>query len=268
MKTTVTFLTMLITMNVALYAQSFLVLNFEDEDETSETILHLHTEDFQTDPAYTRNTYELNPDKTGVNKTSRCASFSGYNSDNEWWYGFDIVLRDSVFLPAGKNFYVHALQMTNNTGVDTNRGLLSFTSGWAEVGNKWDLISDVWADYVFPIAGGAANIKELRFMFNHKAAGQITYIDEIVISDDSVSRTAVTGYGVVKANTKDLIVYSTEKTINVISSSENFNIEVYTVLGQLIFSRKINGNQINIPVNETGIYLVRSNQFSKRVFVK
>lgn len=62
--TTISVLAILLAMSALVSAQnSITVLNFEDEDETAEIIDHLHTEDWQTNPAYTRNTFALNPKK-------------------------------------------------------------------------------------------------------------------------------------------------------------------------------------------------------------
>jgi hypothetical protein len=269
MKTkTITLLAMLFALNFGLFAQVN-VLDFEDEDATSATIGDLHTGDWQTNTAYTRNTYALNPDKTGVDQTNRCATFSGYNSDGEWWYGMDIVLATPITLTSDMT-YLHAEMMTNNTSVDTNRGLLlrSSAGGGTDLKETWQYITDTWADYVFPIPSGAADLMELRFMFNHKTAGEITYLDEILINNDPNPRTLSTGFGSIKSNNSQIKVYSGEKSINVISSLTNTNVEVYNLLGKRVFSQNISGNQITIPVNETGIYLVRCNQCSKKVCVK
>lgn len=126
------------------------ILNFEDEDETNEIIAHLHTHDWQTNPAYTRDLFTLNPNKTGVNQTAKCASFSGYYSNNEWWYGLDIVLKKPVILTPEMKF-VHAAIMTNRTDLDLNRGLILLNSSGGSIVENWQYVSSEWEDYVFPI---------------------------------------------------------------------------------------------------------------------
>jgi len=45
--------------------------------------------------------FALNPKKDGINTTERCATFSGYNSGDEWWgMVVDIVLKTPYFINA------------------------------------------------------------------------------------------------------------------------------------------------------------------------
>lgn len=245
------------------------ILNFEDEDETAMTIADLHTSDWQTNTNYTRNTYTLNPQKTGVDQTDRCASFSGYNSDNEWWYGFDIVLANAIPLTSNLT-YLHAAMMTNNTNVDTNRGLLlrSSDGGGTDLKETWVPITDHWADYVFPIPSGATDIYELRFMFNHKISGEITYLDEIVINNDPNPRTLIsTGINVPKSN-PNIKVYSVAKNIMINSYVQSNNVEVFDMQGKRIFNQSLQNDYISVPVAYSGIYLVRINNSSYKVVVR
>lgn len=246
-------------------AQTVTVLNFEDEDETFDIIDHLHTDDWQTNTAYTRNTFAINPNKTGVNSSNRCASFSGYHSGNEWWYGLDIVLKNSIPLTPQLK-YVHAMMMTNNTDTDINRGLLLLNSDGGSIVEKWVAISGEWADYVFPIPDGAVEIRELRFMFNHQM-NVITYLDEIIINNDPTPRIGLTSTTNVLVN-KDFITYAEDRTIQIVSSAKNLNIEVYSVLGKLIYTGQASGDKIQIPVNEKGLYLVKGNQFTEKILVR
>lgn len=246
-------------------AQTVTVLDFEDEDETFDIIDHLHTDDWQTNTAYTRNTFAINPNKTGVNSSNRCASFSGYNSGNEWWYGLDIVLKNSIPLTPQLK-YVHAMMMTNNTDTDINRGLLLLNSDGGSIVEKWVAISGEWVDYVFPIPDGAVEIRELRFMFNHQM-DVITYLDEIIINNDPTPRIGLTSTTNVLVN-KDFITYAEDRTIQIVSSAKNLNIEVYSVLGKLIYTGQASGDKIQIPVNEKGLYLVKGNQFTEKILVR
>lgn len=246
-------------------AQTVTVLNFEDEDETSAIIDHMHTDDWQTNPAYTRNTFALNPNKTGINTSERCASFSGYNSGNEWWYGLDFVLTDSIPLKSDLK-YVHAMLMTNNTETDVNRGLYLLNSGGGELAQVWKAITGEWVDYVFPIPDGAVEIRELRFTLNHQAA-VTTYVDEIIINNDPNPRTGLSATKNVFAN-KDFMTYAEDMTIQVVASAKNLNVEVYSVLGKLIYNGQASGDKIQIPVKEKGLYLVKGNQFTEKILVK
>jgi hypothetical protein len=257
-----------ILMSIGLFAQGT-IMDFEDEDSTWAMIETLHLDDWQTNPAYSRNFFDLNPDATGMNKTGRCASFSGYNSDDEWWYGFDIVLNDSIVLTEDV-MYVHAAMMTTNTVADVNRGLLLFNYEWVGIGETWLPITDEWADYVFPITVSAENIKELRFCLNHKA-DMTTYLDEIAVNTDSEPRTLLsmpTSINDGKAFSKSFKVYTNgENQIKVVSSTFNFEVEVYNLMGILVFEQIISGNEVTIPLYEKGIYIVRSNNFSEKVLV-
>ena len=246
-------------------AQTVTVLNFEDEDETYDIIDHLHTDDWQTNPAYTRNTFAINPNKTGVNSSDRCASFAGYNSGGEWWYGLDIVLTDSIPLTPQLK-YVHAMMMTSNTGTDVNKGLLLLNSGGGSIVEKWTSITGEWADYVFPIPDGAVEIREFRFMFNHQM-DVITYLDELIINNDPTPRVGLSATKNVLAN-KDFMTYAEDMTIQIMSSAKNLNVEVYSVLGKLIYAGQTSGDKIEIPVNEKGLYLVKGNQFTEKILVK
>lgn len=268
MKTiTISVLAMLFAISSAsVTAQTVTVLNFEDEDETFDIIDHLHTDDWQTNPAYTRNTFALNPSKTGVNTSNRCASFSGYNSGGEWWYGLDIVLKNSIPLNS-QTKYVHAMMMTNNTDTDVNRGLLLLNPEGGQIAEKWTAITGEWADYVFPIPDGAVEIKEFRFMFNHQM-NIITYLDEIIINNDPTPRTALTSVTRNVYENKDFIAYADDMTIQVVSSAKNLNVEVYSVLGKLIYNSQASGEKIQIPVIEKGLYLVKGNQFTEKILVK
>jgi hypothetical protein len=266
--TTIPVLAILLAMSALISAQnSVTVLNFEDEDETFEIIDHLHTEDWQTNPAYTRNTFALNPKKTGINTTERCATFSGYNSGNEWWYGFDIVLKTPISLTPELK-YVHAMLMTNNSQVDTNRGLLLLNAEGGEVGQQFwgNFVTEEWVDFVFPIPDGAMVIGEFRFMFNHQA-DIITYLDEIVIDNNPEPRTGTSSIKNFKAN-NDFTAYPKDMSIMVITENENVNIEVYSLLGKLVYSQKASGNQVEIPVAEKGLYLVKGNQSTEKVLIK
>jgi hypothetical protein len=256
-----------LVMSVCLFAQGT-IMNFENEDATWSMIENLHLEDWQTNPAYTRNLFELNPDTNGINKTERCASFSGYSSDNEWWYGFDIVLKDSIPL-TGDVMYVHAALMTTNTVADVNRGLLIFNSIWGGLGETWLPITDQWADYVFPITPGAENVKELRFCLNHKA-NITTYLDEIAINEDPEPRTSLlmsTAINESKISSKPFKVYTFENQIKVISSTLNFDVEVYDLMGRLIISQQNSGNEATIFLQEKGIYIVKINKFAEKVMI-
>lgn len=245
------------------------ILNFEDEDETALTIADLHTNDWQTNKNYIRNTYAINPQKTGINLTDRCASFTGYNSDGEWWYGMDIVLANAITLTPEMK-YVHAAMMTNNTTVDTNRGLLlrSSAGGGADLKETWVAITDQWKDYVFPIPDGSSDIWELRFMFNHKIAGEITYLDEIVINNDPNPRTLIST-GINAPESKQInSVISIAKTIYIKSNVDYNNIEIFDMQGKCVFNKTLNSNQISIPITNQGIYLVYLNGKSYKIAVK
>lgn len=248
-------------------AQTVTVLNFEDEDETSEIIDHLHTDDWQTDLAYTRNTFALNPNKTGINTSDRCASFAGYSSDSFWWYGFDIVLTDSIPLTAELK-YVHAMMMTNDTSVDTNRGLLLLTSNGGEIAQKWgNYVTGEWADYVFPIPAGTTNIGELRFMFNHKTDGQITYLDEIVVNNDPNPRTILAGNDNVQ-KTNGFYVYSADRKIIIMLETNSLLLEIYNLMGHQIFSGIIHESETSIPVINSGVYLVKGDKTIQKLMVQ
>lgn len=166
---------------------NYWTMDFENDTTTYSLIDQLHL-DFQTNPAYTRNLFAENPDLSGINKSSRCFSFSGYNSDNEWWYGLDMVLKNDIQLPTGPK-YVHALMKSSNSDVDMNKGCLLFNSSWNSLGESWNLINSEWKDYVYPINNDAKSIKEMRFMLNHKINNQITYLDDIIISNSPIPRT-------------------------------------------------------------------------------
>jgi aryl-phospho-beta-D-glucosidase BglC (GH1 family) len=259
---------------------SVALIDFENENETWGIIDNLHTTDWQTDPAYTRDVYASNPGKTKLNQTERCASFSGYSSLDDTWYGLDIVLKNPVSLTTGTK-YVHAMMKTNNTNVDLNRGLIIVNSAWTESVELWQPITSEWSDYVFQVPIGFTDIKELRFMLNHRVSGEITYLDEIVVNNNPYPIIDIIGFKnninniiglsndnlTIKEIDKGIIVYSGRKVINVISPSDNFDVKVYNILGILIFSKSISGNQITIPINENGIYIVSSKQFVKKVWV-
>lgn len=235
-------------------ANEVLILNFEDEDETNEIIAHLHTHDWQTNPAYTRDLFTLNSNKTGVNQTARCASFSGYYSNNEWWYGLDIVLKKPVILTPEMKF-VHAAIMTNRTDSDLNRGLILLNSSGGSIVENWQSVSSEWRDYVFPIPETATEIKEFRFMFNHQKAGQITYLDEIIISNDPKPRSLITGtLNIVKEKT--LTAYVIGKNINIFTPLTKSTINIYDVMGKKIFSEFTDGKKKSILVKTPGVYLI------------
>ena len=258
--------------SVGLFAQPGTVLNFEDEYVTDSLIYHLHTEDWQTDPAYTRDLFANNPDTTGMNKTLKCASFSGFSSAENWWYGLDIVLNDSIVLNE-ETLYLHATLMTSTDQYDTNRGLLMGNSVDAESDQTWYYITTEWADYVYPMQEGWTDVDEFRFMFNHQA-NLITYLDELYIDNDSVPRTLITQDQTtsIRSNIKIIPlpfkVYSTgDNQIKVESLSENLEIEIFNVTGQLVFRKKILGNEVTIRVREKGLYIVRGNRISQKVMV-
>lgn len=242
------------------------LLNFEDEDETNDMISHLHTSDWQTNPAYVRNLFTINPDQSGINTTERCASFAGYNSGNEWWYGLDIVLRTPVQLTDNMKF-VHAAIMTNNTSVDVNRGLILLNSGGAEMVQTWHPVSGEWADYVFPIPSGATNIGELRFMFNHKAGGQITYLDEVVINNDPNPRTILAGNDNV-GEAKEFYVYAADRNIKIVSNTNSLPVKIYNLMGQQIFSGIMHEHETEVPVINPEIYLVKGHKTVQKVMVQ
>ena len=265
---TFTFLGFLL-IGVGLFAQPGTILNFEDEYVTDSLIATMHTDDWQTDPAYTRDLFCDNPDTTGINKTYKCASFSGYSSDDDWWYGLDFVSADSF--PVNDTQYLHFAMMTTDLTYDVNRGVLIIDTAWTELANIWFPVTDQWADYVFKIPDGAKNIKELRFMLNHK--GNITtYLDEIAVTNDSVPRTILemdtTTTSVYDLKiTKPFKIYTREKQIRVVSTTTNFDIEVYNICGSLIFRKNVSGNEITIPVKKSGLYIVRSKGISQKVIV-
>jgi hypothetical protein len=253
-------------------------INFENETETWSIIDHLHL-DWQTNQAYTRNLYAANPDQGGLNKSAKCASFSGYYSDNEWWYGLDIVLKQSK--PVSYGQYIHVMMKTNNTSVDVNRGLMLLNSNGTTLNETWKLISDEWVDYVFPVPYGATEIRELRFMLNHKASGQVTYLDEIIINTDPNPRTTSVYYGMKRkhdsfsesdylkkdSELQSFIVYGFEKSINILSPVVGFELEVYNIAGKLVYNKLVMENHIMIPVDESGVYLIKSNNIIKKVLV-
>jgi hypothetical protein len=244
----------------------YMVLNFEDEIATNEIIAHLHTHDWQTNPAYTRDLFALNPNKTGVNQTARCASFSGYYSGNEWWYGLDIVLKNPIQLSTNMK-YIHAVLMTNRTDVDTNRGLLILNSQGLEVSQTWFPVSDKWVDYVFPIPEGTTDISEFRFMFNHQASGLVTYLDEIVISNDPNPRQLITGSSDILDLKRYFTVFSKDRNISIKSNNDNFSVRMYNLRGSLIFNQLVSGNFVNVPVQESGLYLVKCNSEVVKIHV-
>lgn len=217
------------------------ILNFEDEDETNEIIAHLHTHDWQTNPAYTRDLFTLNPNKTGVNQTAKCASFSGYYSNNEWWYGLDIVLKKPVILTPEMKF-VHAAIMTNRTDLDLNRGLILLNSSGGSIVENWQYVSSEWEDYVFPIPETATEIQEFRFMFNHKKTGQITYLDEITISNDPKPRSLITET-LNPVKEKTLSAYVNGKIISIYTPLTKSIINVYDIMGKRIFSEFADGKK-------------------------
>lgn len=252
-------------------------LDFENETTTWNIVDHLHL-DWQTNQAYSRNLYAQNPEQNGLNESSRCASFSGYYSGNEWWYGLDIVLDQSKTVSYGQ--YIHVMMKTNNTSVDVNRGLILLNSGGSALSETWKAISNVWTDYVFAVPSGATEIRELRFMLNHKAAGQISYIDQIVINSDPNPRTTSTYYGVKnhsdeftdapdasKDLKREIVVTGFDKTINIASLMADLEVKIYNIAGRLIFSGQIPGNRLIVPVGESGVYLVRCNGWQSKVLV-
>jgi hypothetical protein len=64
------------------------------------------------------------------------------------------------------------------------------------------------------------------------------------------------------------MTYAEDMTIQIMSSAKNLNVEVYSVLGKLIYAGQTSGDKIEIPVNEKGLYLVKGNQFTEKILVK
>ncbi|MDY0104327.1 MAG: DUF4978 domain-containing protein [Lentimicrobium sp.] len=244
------------------------LLNFENESETNHIIVHLHTTDWQTNTKYTRDLFALNPDKSGINATERCASFTGYNSANEWWYGLDIVLKQPIEINSQIK-YLHAAIMTNNINADINRGLMLLSSSGAEISQGWVSVSDKWTDYVFPIPDGATDIGELRFMFNHQAEGLVTYLDEIIINNDPNPRMKITDLIDSHENEEDVVVYPSEdRSIEIRSVTGHFSVKIYDISGNLIFNDEILENRFRLPVHKPGVYLVKSKSKVFKVCVK
>jgi hypothetical protein len=111
-------------------------------------------------------------------------------------------------------------------------------------------------------------------MLNHKAAGQITYIDQIVINNNLNSRTIpshikgdVTEVENINPKAESILVYSGENSINVITPLFNSNIAVYNSFGVCVYSRNCIDSHITIPIKEKGIYIVKNQQFTKKVTI-
>lgn len=244
------------------------LLNFENESETNNIIAHLHTTDWQINSEYTRDLFALNSNRSGSNATERCASFTGYNSTNEWWYGLDIVLNQPIVLNAQMK-YLHAAIMTNNINADINRGLMLLNSSGAEISQGWVSVSDKWTDYVFPIPDGAANIGELRFMFNHQTEGLVTYLDEIVINNDPNPRVKITDLIDNHEIEDDVVVCPSEDwSIEICSATGDSGVEIYDISGNLIYNDKILENSFRLPVHNPGVYLVKNKNKVYKVCVK
>jgi hypothetical protein len=163
--------------------------------------------------------------------------------------------------------FVHAAIMTNNTSVDVNRGLILLNSGGAEMVQTWHPVSGEWADYVFPIPSGATNIGELRFMFNHKAGGQITYLDEVVINNDPNPRTILAGNDNV-GEAKEFYVYAADRNIKIVSNTNSLPVKIYNLMGQQIFSGIMHEHETEVPVINPEIYLVKGHKTVQKVMVQ
>lgn len=62
-------------------------------------------------------------------------------------------------------------------------------------------------------------------------------------------------------------VFSSEKSI-VVLNARNLTINIYNILGECVYSEKTNSNRIIIPIPNSGIYIVRAKNFSKKVVLK
>ena len=272
MKTKIFTASLFLFLGAGLTAQPGTWMDFEDEFKTSEMILHMHTDDWQTDQAYTRDLYYPNPDMTGVNKTEYCAKFSGYSTDDNWWYGLDMVFTDSIYVTEDME-YLHVAMMTSTDQYDVNKGVLFHNVEDAESAQTWFPITTEWADYVITLPGEFATIKEMRFMLNHKGGDQTTFLDEIHIDNDSVPRTEITLATSSEEHIRQLTepsfyVFNTAPNqIKILSKSGLSDIEVFSLTGSLIMRKQVSGNEADLSFHNKGLVIIRSNNESQKVMV-
>lgn len=245
----------------------------------------------------------INPNKAGFNQSDSCGVYFRVNKNNYYAasgvnfnYPTDIVnfgQKDVVAIAAGDSMYLHVL-VNSNTEI---KPALSLGGDVFALNLKVNGIDstfkslNVWKDLVFKLKGGAAgqNVSTLTFRWDCKkaltvdatkpnvtilppttvlAAGTgIVYYDEIIVNNDSISRTgAETGINELNSP-KQFSAYATDRKILVKGELNSTSAILFNAMGQRL-SEKIFNNKCEFDVPTSGIYMVQINGKTSKVIVR
>ena len=205
-----------------------------------------------------------NPFGTSVN-TSMNVGKRSVIANPQWWTGFEFSFANPVLVD-NTHKYLHIMMAVP---VDGQKVVFDVKQGATNViADNPATISTAgaWQDVVIDVSS-MAYISGMSIKCGHWDATAVGdyYFDEIYIDGNASPRISnVTG---LNKTTDKLNIYPVNKGICIENISNGTNVSVYNVAGQRVFNKHISNNVI-IPVEKAGLYLLRTADKTTKVIVE
>ena len=205
-----------------------------------------------------------NPYKTAMNLTANVGKRTASASTN-WWTGFGFIFINPVQIDVNHK-YLHIMMIAPANGQQVSFDVKQGASNVITDGLATITTANTWQDVVLDVSA-MAYISGMSIKCGNwggTAVGDY-YFDEIYIDGNSTPRTNVTT-GL--SNTKtSLKAYSLNKDIYVENTGGETILNIFNINGQKIITKQILHSE-TIPVNDSGLYLVKSGDQMVKVLVK
>jgi hypothetical protein len=166
-------------------------------------------------------------------------------------------------LEADKDYYVVQLNAKDFSGNEIDSG---------DALKYWSDEAGTWIDMVLDVSAlGYVSEFQVRFDIRRNESDEyikspegVFYLDDIVINGEEEQRT-IDGGGnaVINKDVNKSNIYSFDK--NIVVNGNVAVAEVFDILGNKVGRYDVNGLETTIQVKNTGVYIVKSVQFNKKV---
>jgi hypothetical protein len=166
-------------------------------------------------------------------------------------------------LEADKDYYVVQLNAKDFSGNEIDSG---------DALKYWSDEAGTWIDMVLDVSAlGYVSEFQVRFDIRRnesdeyiKSPAGVIYLDDIVINGEEEQRTLDGGgNAVINKDVNKSNIYSFDK--NIVVNGNVAVAEVFDILGNKVGKYDVNGLETTIQVKNTGVYIVKSVQFNKKV---